>query len=1187
MNRFYTRVSGVRILAGILLGLMPALTADAQDPATGHDSLKLALVADAGVAGPADLLTTELSALPSVEMYERIDLGAVLTERSLDFSRLNEFLPEGADAVVIIESEGDGRPGILARVLSVRTGVVLATYPASKVEDLAKILTGGFRGTLPAKLKLARDEVIAVTVGVPAAEYDPLGSDNQLEAAGLGTLIAREFAKSEDFFVLERDRIDSLTLEQQFARIDEEAFWTSSYTVRVMGLKKRDNGKYEANAIWLTPREQGASGAAAKLDADSLPALATKVAETFGATISGREADSPKITPFSAETETMMLISESTSLLRIGLIQQAESRIDAALAIGGTPPMLPILVKCSVLIGKVFPQYEGVSLYGGASPQYYRRDGQRRSPDNIPYLEGTGTGGQLSDDQKQAVQQLIASRQDLLSLAASHQGAPVPKGQPDITRMAPHRAAIVEEILVWIEKEVAKSFRANAKTSPLMSDIEHARLRDAIAPSIAKKLEEQHDDSDAPIAVSVIEEMGSSHEERIEILEYYLYDYRWDSSKWETVNVERYGKDSLAYWQWEAERTRRRFQKDLRETVGTSFRNLGKYGIFAEKPGFFPFLQQFGEGLRTSPDPPRRIDAMYFTAEAVVGDEETLIKRYKELADELVSVADQMIDSGLAGMWALVISYGDAQDEIAPQRATLHSMIAETDRFYDPQIAKFLGGKVEYEVLSKEVGIQIAEDAFRAFEKLPVYPEEGRAAREREQFFEIIAELGSDRKSEKAMVVENKLRIDNELPLIKVNSSNLISYRFFPIDEFNRALARSFVSSERVYYFNLMGSNGYLLASARLDTGQWDRIVALQDTEIGHVETTLHVDGQGTVYLVANQKAWSLAAGADKWKIHDWELPSYASLGAIIDDRIYFWQQDWSFDAELGKGLFSLELNDLDAPLTSVVAFDRRPARHPLDTATGVAIDKPGPAGHGRIQLAVKSNKRQAAGLWEIDLETLMTTPLLNPLYSAVGVPRGGGHPFTSNGWYGQGYGGGALAWSMEGQELRCLYWPDDALTESELSEWIRSNRERTKLDLSRLVEPDDLQPIYQIPDLADGTSAHPEDAQGHIIYYDGSELLLAAYRYTEERMARVFYYWPEGKTGDDVVTFLVESRTYRDAFPKGKPMEVSDTLEKHDSNVIEHLTGITADEKNFYLQSAKIDGVIILPRERLAELAK
>ncbi|MEA3212126.1 MAG: hypothetical protein QOE70_5183 [Chthoniobacter sp.] len=195
---------------------------------------RLAVIADAALAAPADLLTARLSQDAGFEVLERAELDRILREQSLSSSiaedpagavKVGALL--GADALILVQKIVIGGNALVqARFVRVHPGLILDTNhavhplaaPAPWADSLAQ------RIAPLARKAIARDAMALSIVGWRTSV--PTTTGGELERAA-GLLLTDRLVREPQLHLLERVAIDALTREHALGT--EGEFWAGSW----------------------------------------------------------------------------------------------------------------------------------------------------------------------------------------------------------------------------------------------------------------------------------------------------------------------------------------------------------------------------------------------------------------------------------------------------------------------------------------------------------------------------------------------------------------------------------------------------------------------------------------------------------------------------------------------------------------------------------------------------------------------------------------------------------------------------------------------------------------------------------------------------------------------------------------------------------------------------------------------
>jgi TolB-like protein len=226
-----------------------------------NGSVRLALLSETDeLSAISDVLTAQLSRNPQIHLLERSEIEKVYREQQLsagnrDYIKLGQIL--GADGLLLLERSKEGTDEFLhSRLVAVKTGILLASerfhWP---LEDLTNWVAGFVNHLQPLLPKLsvrAGDAVPLSVVNLRSAFQTP--EERELEH-NLTFLAIESLSQERQVFVLERRRMQLLSVEKELGSMDESAFWNGSYLLD--GIIDRDGfstDKVTLNARLVPPQ---------------------------------------------------------------------------------------------------------------------------------------------------------------------------------------------------------------------------------------------------------------------------------------------------------------------------------------------------------------------------------------------------------------------------------------------------------------------------------------------------------------------------------------------------------------------------------------------------------------------------------------------------------------------------------------------------------------------------------------------------------------------------------------------------------------------------------------------------------------------------------------------------------------------------------------------------------------------
>ncbi len=283
-----------------------------------------------------DLLTSELSAVPEVQLLEREQIERIRREQSLSASnqegiRLGREL--GADGVLMLGLIGEETNRVLqVRMVAVRQGVLMdasrAPWPVSDPSAFSQGLVRRFVPILP-KLRVPREDALPLSVvNIRNAVQSRQGKELERQVT---QLLIERLSREPEIFVLERRRLDLLDSEKERRGGGEDDFWKGS--VLLEGTLNRggsEGGRLTADLRMLPPRGGTAVELAAEVDTGNPVALVEVVASRILEALRKR----PSTATWDAAAEAERYREEAKWALKWGLPSEAQSAADAAWFLG-------------------------------------------------------------------------------------------------------------------------------------------------------------------------------------------------------------------------------------------------------------------------------------------------------------------------------------------------------------------------------------------------------------------------------------------------------------------------------------------------------------------------------------------------------------------------------------------------------------------------------------------------------------------------------------------------------------------------------------------------------------------------------------------------------------------------------------------------------------------------------------
>jgi len=326
--------------AAVMLFWMPWVLAQA------NLAVRLAIIPETSDANQvADLLAAELSKNSQIQLLERTDIDKVYHEQGLsaanrDYLKLGQVL--GADGLLLLEiSNASTNQFLNTRLIAVKPGVVLVDkrflWPIKKEGEWSPLFAEHLNPFLPKLSVLAKDAIPISVVNIRSAVTSPEASETERE---LKALTIQRLSREPQLFVLERQRMQSMSEENNLEGVDDSGFWNGSYLIE--GVFDRDGytpGNMTIN-LELTPPKGGMpikfslAGSRTNL-LDLINDLAKQLTSALQVATRAK--------PWNAADEAEEFFGEAKWAYRWGVLPEAQAASEAAWALGKRTKELSML----------------------------------------------------------------------------------------------------------------------------------------------------------------------------------------------------------------------------------------------------------------------------------------------------------------------------------------------------------------------------------------------------------------------------------------------------------------------------------------------------------------------------------------------------------------------------------------------------------------------------------------------------------------------------------------------------------------------------------------------------------------------------------------------------------------------------------------------------------------------------
>lgn len=300
---------------------------------------------DTSLAGVVDILAAQFTRQNKVTLLERDEIQKVYHEQELsagntDYLKLGHVL--GADGLLLLRTSTEGTNEFLStRLVAVKPGVVLTAekflWPIANLEDWSAAFAPHLDRLLPKLTVLEKDAVPISIINLRSAMSSPSGLEAERQ---LKLLTLDRLGREKELFVLERQRMELLSEENQLKGLDDSTFWSGSYLLD--GVIDRDGYSEDKMTVSarLTPPHGGAPiaiEAAAKRG--DLTHLIDELAKKVVAALSLKST----LPAWNAADEAEEFFSEGNWALRWGLYAEAQAASESGWVLGKRSRDLAIL----------------------------------------------------------------------------------------------------------------------------------------------------------------------------------------------------------------------------------------------------------------------------------------------------------------------------------------------------------------------------------------------------------------------------------------------------------------------------------------------------------------------------------------------------------------------------------------------------------------------------------------------------------------------------------------------------------------------------------------------------------------------------------------------------------------------------------------------------------------------------
>lgn len=222
---------------------------------------RLAIISEnPSLAAAADVLTTQFTNQSQLTLLERDQIQKVYREQALsagntDYLKLGRIL--GADGLLLLRASSEGTNEFLsARLVAVKPGVVLVSekflQPITDLPEWSAAFAQHLNRFLPKLTVLEKDAIPISVINLRSAVSTRAAVETEQQ---LKLLTIDRLSMEKQLFVLERQKMQFLSDENQLQGLDDSGFWSGSYLLE--GIIDRDGysaDKMTINARLIPPR---------------------------------------------------------------------------------------------------------------------------------------------------------------------------------------------------------------------------------------------------------------------------------------------------------------------------------------------------------------------------------------------------------------------------------------------------------------------------------------------------------------------------------------------------------------------------------------------------------------------------------------------------------------------------------------------------------------------------------------------------------------------------------------------------------------------------------------------------------------------------------------------------------------------------------------------------------------------
>jgi len=314
-----------------------ALLAAVQLPASPSETpVKLAILSESSdTVTAADVLTVAFSHLDRVQLLERAEIERVIREQKLslnnrDYLKLGQIL--GADGLLALQSITEGTNHFMrVHLVAVRPGVILEDtrfgVPEQDATGWADKIIHYLNPLLPKLNVLPQAAIPLSVVNFHAGVRTPAAAELEQQ---IFFLTVERLVRENRLFVLERQRMRSLSEEKDLAPGEPEPFWNGKYLLD----GAIDRAGFNPDKLTLNARLIPPGGSPILIEVSGSRTNCAEVVNLLAEKVLEALKIGSSSTAWNTKDEADKFFKEAQWNLAWGLLPQAQAAIESAWALG-------------------------------------------------------------------------------------------------------------------------------------------------------------------------------------------------------------------------------------------------------------------------------------------------------------------------------------------------------------------------------------------------------------------------------------------------------------------------------------------------------------------------------------------------------------------------------------------------------------------------------------------------------------------------------------------------------------------------------------------------------------------------------------------------------------------------------------------------------------------------------------